>query len=159
MSLVLESPAFHNEGELPERYTLNGCDLSPPLAWAGVPEGTASLVLIMEDADMHLAVRPDAPAVHWVVYNVPPDCTGLGEGMIATRLPEGAAEGLNDAHRRGYLGPRPRSGRHRYRFRLCALDRRMEGLEAPSATEVEHAMSGHVLAEDELFANVRCEED
>ena len=105
MTLILESPAFENNATIPTRYTCEGDDVSPPLTWKQVPDGTQSLVLIIDDPD---APDPSAPRmtwVHWLVYNIPAETTGLTENMTAANLPEGTKEGLNDWKQIGYGGP------------------------------------------------------
>ncbi len=150
MDLTLESTAFSNQAEIPSRYTCQGEDLAPPLRWRGVPEGTRSLVLIVEDPD---APDPNAPKmtwVHWVLFNIPPDAEGLPEGVKAEDLPEDAEEGLNDWKQPGYRGPCPPIGRHRYFHKLYALDRKLVGLQRPTKAQVEAAMAAHLLAKAEL---------
>ncbi len=150
MDLTLESTAFSNQAEIPSRYTCQGEDLAPPLRWRGVPEGTRSLVLIVDDPD---APDPNAPKmtwVHWVLFNIPPDAEGLPEGVKAEDLPEDAEEGLNDWKQPGYRGPCPPIGRHRYFHKLYALDRKLIGLQRPTKAQVEAAMAGHLLAQAEL---------
>ena len=137
----LTSPAFRDGGEIPDRYAKDGEDRSPPLAWSGVPGGALSLALIVDD--------PDAPRgtwTHWIVTDLPPTMTCLGEG--ATEL-SGEQLGVNDWKRVGWDGPAPPRGRHRYEFKLFALDREI-GLARPTRHEVERAMVGHVLAEAKL---------
>lgn len=150
MDLTLESTAFSNQAEIPPRYTCEGEDLAPPLRWRGVPEGTKSLVLIVDDPD---APDPNAPKmtwVHWVLFNIPPDAEGLPEGVKAEDLPEGAEEGLNDWKQPGYRGPCPPIGRHRYLHKLYALDRKLVGLQRPTKAQVSAAMAAHLLAQAEL---------
>jgi Raf kinase inhibitor-like YbhB/YbcL family protein len=151
MSLTLSSPAFTDGGEIPTVHTCEGRDISPALAWSGVPKGTRSLALIVDDPD---APDPRAPRmvwVHWVLYDVPPDATGLAEAVAPAALPRGAREGLNDWKRTGYGGPCPPIGRHRYFFKLYALDAPLGDLQTPTKATVETAMKGHVLAHVELI--------
>jgi Raf kinase inhibitor-like YbhB/YbcL family protein len=147
MPLTLLSPAFSNSDTIPIQYTCEGEDLSPPLSWEGVPEGTQSLVLIVDDPD---APDPDAPMmtwVHWVLYDIPPDAAGLSEGVDSDSLPSGTGEGVNDWGRTGYGGPCPPVGRHRYFHKLYALDTVLKGMNKPSKSQVETAMEGHILDE------------
>ena len=147
MTLSIRSNAFEHEGEIPVQYTCQGEDIAPDLEWSNVPEGTKSLVLIVDDPD---APDPDAPKmtwVHWVVYNIPPDATGFPEGAAFADLPEGAKDGINDWKRTGYGGPCPPIGRHRYYHKLYALDTMLEGLNNPTKDEVVAAMEGYVIAE------------
>ena len=137
----LTSPAFTDGGEIPNKYAKDGKDVSPPLIWSGAPEAAQSLALIVDD--------PDAPRgswTHWVVIDLPPTTTGLPEGV--TKVP-GGRFGLNDWKRAQWDGPAPPKGRHRYVFKLYALDRKL-GLPRPTKQEAEAAMAGHVLAEATL---------
>lgn len=151
MTLTLTSPAFPDGGEIPKLYTCQGSDLSPPLAWSGVPEGTKSLVLIVDDPDAPDPAAPKRVWVHWTLFNLPPDSTGLDEGAAWGTLPDGTKDGLNDWERTGYGGPCPPIGRHRYFHKLYALDTRLEGLAKPTKGILEDAMMGHVLAEAVLL--------
>ncbi len=152
MSLKLTSPAFADRQAIPPRHTCEGDDLSPPLAWSGVPPGTRGLALVCDD--------PDAPGgiwVHWVVHGIPPDAGGLPAGVPPRAgLADGTRQGLNDFGRTGYGGPCPPPGNaHHYRFTLYALDAALE-LE-PGATKAGllRAMSGHLLAEARLTGTFR----
>jgi hypothetical protein len=140
--MVLGSSAFDHGERIPERYTCDGADVSPPLSWSGAPAGTRTFALVMDD--------PDAPRgtwVHWVVFDVPSVETGIHEGSP----PPGAREGSNSWGRAGYGGPCPPSGSHRYFFRLYAVDG-ASGLEpGASAAELARALEGHVLAEATLM--------
>ncbi len=151
MALTLSSSAFVDQGEIPERYTCDGQDISPPLSWSGVPANCKSLALIVDDPD---APDPKAPRmvwVHWVLYNLPPDCTGLPEGVTDSQLPPGTEQGLNDWGRPGYGGPCPPVGRHRYFHKLYALDIVLPKLVPARKAELERAMKGHVIAEARLI--------
>jgi Raf kinase inhibitor-like YbhB/YbcL family protein len=148
MSLALRSAAFEHGGEIPAFFTCEGRDLSPPLEWSGLPDGTETLALIADD--------PDAPRgtwVHWIVYDIPAGQRGLREGMA--RLPNGARAGRNSWGRARYGGPCPPSGRHRYFFRLFALDCRIGPLETADKPDLLAAMEGHVLATAELMGTYR----
>jgi Raf kinase inhibitor-like YbhB/YbcL family protein len=151
--MQLSSPAFAPGGEIPRRHTCEGDDLAPALMWTGVPEGAASLVLIVDDPDAPDPAAPQRTWVHWVLYDLPPSATGLPEA--GRPLPEGTREGLNDWNRHGYGGPCPPIGRHRYFFKLYALDRRLPALARPTKAAVEQAMRGHVLAQAELVGTYR----
>jgi Raf kinase inhibitor-like YbhB/YbcL family protein len=151
MTFMLKSDAFDNGGAIPAKFTCAGEDLSPPLAWSCVPEAARSLVLIVDDPD---APDPQAPRmtwVHWVVYNIPPDVSGLPEGTTPATLPAGTLEGLNDWKRSGYGGPCPPIGRHRYFHKLYALDTGLDDLNMPTKAQLEAAMNGHVIAQAELI--------
>lgn len=145
MSLTLESPAFSADGPIPREYTCEAADRSPPLRWSGLPQGTHSLVLIIDDPD---APDPQAPRmtwVHWVVYNIPPDTRELPAAAQAEDLPHGAEQGLNDWKRVGYGGPCPPMGRHRYFHKLYALDTTLKPMTRATKAQVEAAMQGHIL--------------
>jgi Raf kinase inhibitor-like YbhB/YbcL family protein len=144
MSLTLESPAFREGGEIPSVHTCEGKDVSPALQWSGVPAGARSLALVVDDPDAPDPSAPKTTWVHWMLYDIPPTATGLGEAVKA--LPAGAREGLNDWKRTGYGGPCPPVGRHRYFFKLYALDRTLGDLGQPTKARLEQAMEGHVLA-------------
>ncbi len=151
MSLKLSSTAFGHQGRIPSLYTCDGHDLSPPLSWTGMPPVTRSLALLVVDPDAPDPLAPKTTWVHWVLYNLPADCTGLPEAVSRADLPPGTREGVNDWRRTGYGGPCPPIGRHRYFFRLYALDAVLPNLGNPTRSEVERAMQGHVLAEAELM--------
>lgn len=143
----LTSTAFEHGAEIPAKYTCDGANVSPPLAWTDVPSQTRSLALVVDDPD---APDPEAPTrrwVHWVVADLPPDKRELKENV--RRLARGCI-GLNDWNRAAWGGPCPPIGRHRYFFKLYALDRVLE-LAHPTKVELERAMAGHVLAEAALI--------
>ena len=150
MALKLTSSAFSDGGEIPRQYTCVGKDTSPPLAWSGVPEGTKSLVLIVDDPDAPDPKAPKMTWVHWVLYNIPAMVTAIPEGASASDLSPQVRSGLNDWKRTGYGGPCPPIGRHRYFHKLYALDAILTGLEKPTKQQVEAAMEGHILAKAEL---------
>ncbi len=156
MALALTSPAFAPGGEIPTLFTCEDRDISPALEWTTLPEGTKSLVLIVDDPD---APDPNAPKmvwVHWVLYNIPPTATGLPEAVDHRKgLPAGTGEGNNDWKRTGYGGPCPPIGRHRYFHKLYALDTALPDLGTPTKAEVEAAMKGHVLAQAELMGTYK----
>ena len=150
MTLTLTSSAFADGQPIPRKYTCEGEDVSPPLAWSGVPAQAKSLALIVDDPD---APDPEAPRmtwVHWVVVDVPSGTSGLAEGASGGGLPAGAIVGTNDWKRQSYGGPCPPIGRHRYFHKLYALDTLLD-LRQPTKAEVERAMAGHVLAEAVLM--------
>lgn len=150
MALTLTSDAFADGGGIPTRYTCQGEDIAPPLQWSGVPGEARSLVLIIDDPDAPDPRAPKMTWVHWVLFNLPPDASGLAEGSTAADLPPGTSEGVNDWKRTGYGGPCPPVGRHRYFHKLYALDTRLESLERPTKAQVEAAMEGHVIAAAQL---------
>ena len=144
----LTSSAFPHQGPIPAKYTCDGQDVSPPLAWGDVPPGTQSFALIVDDPDAPDPAAPKMTWVHWVLYNLPPHAAGLTEG--AGSLPAGTREGINDWKRTGYGGPCPPIGRHRYFHKLYALDTVLTDLGQPTKARLEAAMKGHVLAQAEL---------
>lgn len=149
MSLTLTSPAFAHQAEIPAKYTCEGSDISPPLAWSGVPAGTQSLALIADDPDAPDPAAPKTTWVHWLLYNLPPTTKGLQEAVRV--LPPGTLEGLSDWRRTGYGGPCPPIGRHRYFFKLYALDSPLPDLGKPTKAKLEQALAGHILAQAELI--------
>jgi Raf kinase inhibitor-like YbhB/YbcL family protein len=151
MALTLNSTAFTNNGAIPKRYTCQGEDVSVPLEWTGLPAGTKSLVLIVDDPDAPDPKAPKMTWVHWVLYNIPPTATGLKEAVKTAELPKGTLEGLNDWKRTGYGGPCPPIGRHRYFHKLYALDTLLPDLGRAAKTDLEQAMKGHILEKVELI--------
>ena len=147
--MELTSSAFARNADIPSLCTCEGRDQSPPLAWSGVPAGTKSLALIVDDPDAPDPKAPKMTWVHWVVYNLPPGCTGLAKGAKA--LPSGARDGTNDWKRPGYGGPCPPIGRHRYYHKLYALDVVLPDLRQPTKAQLLAAMQGHVVAEAVLM--------
>ena len=136
--------------EIPAVHTCDGRDTAPSLQWSGAPAGTKSFVLIVDDPDAPDPAAPKRTYVHWVLYDIPSDATGLPDGATSASLPRGTREGLNDWDRTGYGGPCPPIGRHRYFFKLSALDTTLGDLGRATKTDVERAMQGHVLERTEL---------
>lgn len=155
MTLTLTSQAFRQNGEIPVKFTCQGADVSPPLAWSGVPANTKSLALIVDDPDAPDPAAPKMTWVHWVLYNIPPTATRLADGAAAQALPGGTLEGINDFKRAAYGGPCPPVGRHRYFHKLYALDTVLPDLKGPSKASLEKAMQGHVLMHAELIGTYR----
>lgn len=151
MAMTLSSPAFTHHGVMARRHTCDGEDVSPPLAWEGVPAGAQSLALIVDDPDAPDPAAPTRTWVHWVVYNLPPWSASLPDGAAFQGLPTGGLQGLNDWHRSGYGGPCPPVGMHRYVHKLYALDCRLADLKTPTKAALEQAMRGHVLAQADLI--------
>jgi Raf kinase inhibitor-like YbhB/YbcL family protein len=151
MTLSISSPAFEHEGEIPSRYTCDDADISPALEWHGVPPEAKSLALIVDDPDAPDPKAPKMVYVHWVLFDIPPTAPGLPEGVEARDLPAGTREGVNDWKRAGYGGPCPPVGRHRYYFKLYALDTTLGLQDRSTKADVEHAMRSHVLAEGVLM--------
>jgi Raf kinase inhibitor-like YbhB/YbcL family protein len=155
MALTIASSAFGNGGTIPAQYTCDGNDRSPPLSWSGVPAAAKSLVLIVDDPDAPDPAAPKVTWVHWVLYNLPADATGLAANVTSAALPAGSREGLNDWHRPGYGGPCPPVGQHRYFFKLYALDVELANLGQASKSQLEKAMRGHVVDQAVLLGTYR----
>lgn len=151
MAFTISSPAFEAGGSIPTRFTCEGDDCSPALAWSGIPPGAKSLALIVDDPDAPDPAKPKMVYVHWVLYNLPPDSTGLPEAAAVAALPAGVREGTNDWKRTGYGGPCPPIGRHRYFFKLYALDAMLPDLGAVAKPELLKAMEGRILAQAEVI--------
>ena len=148
LPIVVKSPAFEDGQSIPRQYTADGADVSPPLTWSGVPEGTRSLVVLCED--------PDAPRgtwTHWVLFDLAADARELAEATPRqATLAGGAAQGTNDFGKVGYGGPAPPPGKpHRYYFKVTALDTRLGLAAGAKRQEVQRAMEGHVLGEGWLM--------
>jgi len=150
MALKIASDAFGDGKPIPARYTCEGEDVSPALYWTGVPEGTKSLVLVVDDPDAPDPAAPKMTWVHWILYNLPTSSEGLEEGVKGKDLPRGIREGMNDWKRTGYGGPCPPIGRHRYFFKLYALDAVLPDLGQAGKSALEEAMKQHVLEKAEL---------
>lgn len=151
MKINVGSAAF-TEGEMiPRQYTCDGADISPPLSWSTLPEGTKSIAIIADD--------PDAPAgtwVHWLVYNLPPDLKGLPENMPAQNtLANGGIQGMTDFRRIGYGGPCPPRGTHRYFFKVYAIDTMLNLDPGAIKKRLLVSMEEHILAEGELMGKYR----
>ena len=151
MEIKITSSAFEDGGLIPARYTCDGEDISPPLQWAGVPEGVRSIALICDD--------PDAPMgtfVHWVLFNLPAVTKELAEDVPADKtLQNGARQGITDFGRIGYGGPCPPSGTHRYFFKIYALDAELALKAGAGKRELLKAMEGHILAQGQLVGKYR----
>jgi hypothetical protein len=155
MALTIGSAAFEDGAPMATKYTCEGEDISPPLQWEGIPEGTRSLALIMDDPDAPDPAAPKMTYVHWVLYNLPPDSNGLPERTRSEDLPPGTLEGLNDWQRTGYGGPCPPIGRHRYFHRLYALDTVLDDLGQPTKAQLLKAMESHVLAQAQVMGTYK----
>lgn len=151
MSLTITSSAFMHDHEIPARLTCDGANISPALTWTGAPADTKSLVLIVDDPDAPDPASPQTTWVHWVLYNIPGNAGGVREGAVAADLPAGTLQGINDWDRIGYGGPCPPIGKHRYFFKLYALDIMLPDLKHPTKATLEKFMQGHVLAQAELI--------
>lgn len=151
MSMMLNSSVFSQNGAIPKRYTCEGEDVSPDLAWSELPSATRSLVLIVDDPDAPDPAAPQTTWVHWVLYNIPPQAGGLKAAVSAAQLPAGTRQGLNDWNRTGYGGPCPPIGRHRYFHKLYALDIDLPDLGKPTKAMLEKAMAGHIISSTALI--------
>jgi Raf kinase inhibitor-like YbhB/YbcL family protein len=151
MSLSITSPSFEHQREIPTKYTCEGQDVSPALAWSGIPGEAKSLALIVDDPDAPDPKAPKMTWVHWVLYGLPVTAEGLPESVSDDDLPAGTRQGRNDWKRTGYGGPCPPIGRHRYFFKLYALDTVLPDLGAPTKGALEKAMEGHVVGRAELI--------
>ena len=155
MTLQLTSASFSHQGRIPRLYTCEGKDISPAISWAGAPAGTKSLALIVDDPDAPDPEHPRTVWVHWVLYNLPASATGLAEAVKLDALPAGTLEGTNDWGRTGYGGPCPPIGRHRYFFKLYAIDMVLPDLKKPNKARLESSIKGHVLAQTELVGTYK----
>jgi len=148
MGIDISSAAFAEGQQIPVKYTCDGEDISPPLKWEAVPDGTKSIALICDD--------PDAPMgtfVHWVLYNLPPETRELPENMSSqAALSNGTRQGTTSFGRTGYGGPCPPGGTHRYYFKIYALDAEIDpGRPGFKKEDLLKAMKGHILAEGQLM--------
>ena len=149
---TLTSSAFASGDAIPKRFTCDGANVSPPLAWHDAPAGTKSFVLIIDDPDAPDPKAPKRVWVHCVLYDIPPTVTDLAEGAARAASVAGARDAINDSKRAGFDGPCPPVGRHRYFHKLYALDRTLGDLgKKARKADVERAMTGHVLATAELM--------
>jgi Raf kinase inhibitor-like YbhB/YbcL family protein len=151
MDIKITSPAFDEGGMIPRQFTCDGKDISPPLAWTGVPEGAKTIALISDD--------PDAPMgtwVHWVLFNLPATEKALSEAVPPDKeLKNGAKQGRNDFRRIGYGGPCPPGGTHRYFFKLYALNAVLNLPAGATKAELLETMEGHILAQGQLMGKYR----
>src|ERR1041385_5652283 len=140
--MKITSSAFQEGGNIPSRFSRDGQNVNPALRIEGTPSDAKSLLLIMDD--------PDAPVglfTHWLVWNIDPKTTEIAEKSV----PKGAVQGTNDYPGRGYDGPQPPSGTHRYYFRIIALDKKLDLPSGAKRKELDKAMSGHVIAQGEYM--------
>ena len=151
MEIKITSSAFEDGGMIPAKYTCDGADISPPLRWDVVSEGTKSIALICDD--------PDAPIgtwVHWVLFNLPADTKELAENIPPDKtLPNGAKQGITDFGRNGYGGPCPPSGTHRYFFKVYALDTQIDLTSSANKAQLLKAMEGHILGQGQLMGKYK----
>ncbi len=151
MTLAIRSPSFQHNGMMPALYTCEGENISPPLSWGQPPDGTKSLVLIIDDPDAPDPAAPKMTWVHWVLYNLPPVAASLRAGATEVELPTGTLVGINDRKNVGYNGPCPPVGTHRYFHKLYALDIVLPDLRAPTKAALLSRIEGHVLEYSELI--------
>jgi len=151
MTLKITSSAFQQGGAIPARYTCEGQDVSPPVAWSGVPSNAKTIAVIVDDPDAPDPAKPQRVYVHWVVYNIPAATTSLAENASKSGMPKAAVQGKNDWGKAEYGGPCPPIGRHRYFFKLYALDTILPGLNNPTKADLENAMRGHLMDSGELI--------
>ena len=150
MPFILTSTAFAPNGSIPSKYTCEGADMSPPLEWFGAPSDAKTIALIVDDPDAPDPARPQRVYVHWVVYNIPANITKLPENAAKAGMPSGAIQGINDWKKETYGGPCPPIGRHRYFFKLYALDTVLPQLFNPTKSQLEKAMEEHLVGNAEL---------
>ena len=151
MTLKITSTAFDEGGMIPARYTCDGENISPPLAWSGVPDSAKTLALVADD--------PDAPRgtwTHWLVYQIPATEKGLPENVPARdTLDSGARQGANDFKKTGYGGPCPPTGTHRYFFKLYALDTDLNLPPGATKDQLLKALEGHTVAQGQLMGQYK----
>lgn len=150
-SMTIESGAFEADKEIPQKYTCEGKNLRIPLKWSGIPKGTKSLVLIVDDPDAPDPRKPKMVWVHWILYDIPVSISSLPEGPRDAALPKGVRQGLNSWKKKVWGGPCPPIGRHRYFFKLFALDKTLGDLHEPKLKTIMKAMDSHILKKAELM--------
>jgi len=149
--MKLSSAAFVEGGMIPSRFSCDDVNVSPPLAWEGVPVNTKTLALIVDDPDALAGIW-----VHWVMFNIPPQIQNFSESVPHDKvLANGAIQGINDFRKFGYGGPCPPGGTHRYYFKLYALDTILKLAPGSSKRDLVNAMSGHILAEAQLMGKYK----
>lgn len=152
MPFQMTSTSFQHEKEIPAKYTCKGADVSPDLAWAGLPPGTQTLALIVDDPD-----APDGTWVHWVIWNIPPTVHVLHEGFPKdAEMNDGTRQGKNDFGKAGYNGPcPPPGGPHRYFFHLFAVNAKLDLKPGASRADLDQALAGKVLSQTELMGKFK----
>jgi len=144
--MKLTSDAFENEGKIPANHTCDGDNISPSLSIYGVPDGTRTFALIVEDPDVPKSVRKDGMWNHWVVFDIPSDVRYVPQGQEPPGVP-----GRGTSGDKGYYGPCPPDREHRYFFKLYALDKTLGLPEGSNKEAVLTAMEGHVIEEATLM--------
>jgi Raf kinase inhibitor-like YbhB/YbcL family protein len=152
MAFTISVSGFSNGGSIPQKFTCQGADVSPQLAWTDAPAATKSFALLVDD--------PDAPVGnwnHWTMWNLPATLHGLAEGVSkSARLPDGTEQGINDFRKTGYNGPCPPAGKpHRYYFKLFAIDAILKLETGSGKKELETAMKNHVLGKAEWMGTYK----
>jgi hypothetical protein len=147
MVIKITSPVFNQGEEIPTKYSCNDINVSPPLEWDGLPDGTESIALIFDDAD-----ASNGAFVHWIIFNLPGDTNGLPEHVMGRELlGDGSKQGLNSYGLVGYKGPCPPKGTHRYFFNIYALDIKLDLPPLVGKEELLSAMEEHILGQGELM--------
>lgn len=151
MGITITSAPFTDGGMIPREYTCDGRDISPALAWRGVPEGTKSLAIICDDPD-----APAGPWVHWVLFNIPSAVNELPRGIPPDKVLEnGARHGMNDFRKFGYGGPCPPGGTYRYFFKIYALDTVLSQEPGLTKAELLKAMKDRILADGHVMGRYK----
>ena len=141
-TMNLNSTSFFPGSRIPDKYSAYGQNVSPELSWSDVPQGTQSLVLLVEDPD----APKSQPFVHWLVYNIPTSTDSTSEG----HAPAGGLVGKNDNGTDDYFGPKPPSGVHHYHFKVFAIDEKVTLPSGASKNDVMKAIQGHTLGKGEI---------
>jgi len=149
--LNLSSSAFAADGSIPAKYTCEGANVSPPLAWSGAAATAKSFALIVEDPDAPDPAKPTRVVTHWLAYNIPSTASALAENASKKGMPAGSAQGNNEGNKPVYMGPCPPIGSHRYFFKLFALDTVLTGLKNPKKADLQQAMQTHVVDSTQLI--------
>jgi Raf kinase inhibitor-like YbhB/YbcL family protein len=150
MTFAITSTSYQDGTEVPQKFTCQGGDASPQLAWSGLPAGTKSVAIIVDDPDAPDPAKPERTWVHWVIYDIPATTQSFPEGLGAP--PTGARMGKNDWGKTTWGGPCPPIGRHRYFHKVFALDVVLGDLKEPTKAQLEAAMKGHILGQAQLVA-------
>ncbi len=153
--MTLKSSDFNHKSAIPTEFTCDGANISPVLTWSDVPKNAKSLALIVEDPDVPAPFLPLKTWVHWLLYNIPPTDMQLPQRVAPQDLPKGTLHGKNDWDEIGYKGPCPPFGRHRYVFKLYALDKILPDLNQPDKAALEEAMKGHIIERVELIGTYK----
>jgi Raf kinase inhibitor-like YbhB/YbcL family protein len=150
-TIKVTSPAFAEDEKIPSQYACDGDNISPPLNWEKVPDGTKSIALIVDDPD-----APGGTFVHWVLYDLPAHLEGLPEDLPRDKsFPIGGEQGINSSDELGYLGPCPPSGTHRYFFKVYALDEKTNLPAGETKAKLLEAMEGHILGQGQIMGKYR----